>query len=111
MLILRRVLIFVPMRGICLTAALSIAVPGAAAWAQPDVERYRDAVRAYQHGDGEGAAGTLIAWSRRDLERVIRLMLTFYPQGVAPSGWHDLKVTLKRGRGDVTARPGYFAAP
>ena len=40
-----------------------------------------------------------------------RYLLTFYPQGVPPSGWHDLKVTLKRGRGDPTARPGYFVAP
>ena len=40
-----------------------------------------------------------------------RYLLTFYPQGVTPGGWHDLKVTLKRARGDVTARPGYFVAP
>jgi VWFA-related protein len=37
-----------------------------------------------------------------------RYLLSFYPQGVTQEGWHDLKVTLKRGRGDVTARPGYF---
>lgn len=37
-----------------------------------------------------------------------RYLLTFYPQGVAREGWHDVKVTLKRGRGDITARPGYF---
>ena len=37
-----------------------------------------------------------------------RYLLTFYPEGVAREGWHDLKVTLTRGRGDVTARPGYF---
>ena len=37
-----------------------------------------------------------------------RYLLSFYPQGVTREGGHDLKVTLKRGRGDVTARPGYF---
>ena len=66
------------MRGFCLTAALSIAVPVAAASAQSTeslFERYRDAVRAYQRGDREGAAGRLTPWSRPDLERVIRLML------------------------------------
>ena len=31
-----------------------------------------------------------------------------HPPGVAGEGWHDLKVTLKRARGDVTARPVYF---
>ncbi len=37
-----------------------------------------------------------------------RYLLSYYPQGVTQAGWHDLKVSLKRGRGDVTARPGYF---
>jgi Ca-activated chloride channel homolog len=36
-----------------------------------------------------------------------RYVLTFTPTGVSPTGWHDLKVTLKRGRADIAARPGY----
>ena len=37
-----------------------------------------------------------------------RYLLMFYPQGVRREGWHDLKVTLKRARGTITVRPGYF---
>lgn len=37
-----------------------------------------------------------------------RYLLTYTPNGVARPGWHDVKVTLKNARGDVTARPGYF---
>jgi Ca-activated chloride channel homolog len=40
-----------------------------------------------------------------------RYLLTYTPTGVAGEGWHDVKVTLKGARGDVTARPGYFVAP
>jgi hypothetical protein len=40
-----------------------------------------------------------------------RYLLTYYPGGVARDGWHDVKVTLKGARGDVTARPGYFISP
>ena len=40
-----------------------------------------------------------------------RYLLTYSPSGVASDGWHDVKVTLKGARGDVTARPGYFIAP
>ena len=40
-----------------------------------------------------------------------RYLLTYTPKGVAREGWHDVKVTLKGARGDVTARPGYFVAP
>jgi Ca-activated chloride channel homolog len=40
-----------------------------------------------------------------------RYLITYYPSGVSREGWHDVKVTLKNARGDVTARPGYFAAP
>lgn len=40
-----------------------------------------------------------------------RYLLTYTPRGVAREGWHDVKVTLKAVRGDVTARPGYFVAP
>lgn len=39
-----------------------------------------------------------------------RYLLTYTPSGVATPGWHDVKVTLKNARGDVTARPGYFIA-
>jgi Ca-activated chloride channel family protein len=37
-----------------------------------------------------------------------RYLLSFYTRGAASEGWHDLKVTLTRTRGDITARPGYF---
>ncbi len=40
-----------------------------------------------------------------------RYLLTYYPAGVSLDGWHDVKVSLKQARGDVTARPGYFIAP
>jgi VWFA-related protein len=40
-----------------------------------------------------------------------RYLLTYYPAGVAREGWHDVKVSLTRARGDVTARPGYFVPP
>jgi Ca-activated chloride channel family protein len=36
-----------------------------------------------------------------------RYLLTFYPQGERRAGWHALKVSLTRGRADITARPGY----
>ncbi len=39
-----------------------------------------------------------------------RYLITYYPQGVGGEGWHTLKVRLKRGRGEVLARPGYFRA-
>lgn len=39
-----------------------------------------------------------------------RYLITYSPSGVNREGWHDLKVTLKNARGDVTARPGYFVA-
>ena len=40
-----------------------------------------------------------------------RYLLTYYPAGVSRDGWHDVKVTLRRARGEVTARPGCFIAP
>ena len=40
-----------------------------------------------------------------------RYLLSYYPAGVAGEGWHDVKVTLRRARGDVTARPGYYVPP
>ena len=38
-----------------------------------------------------------------------RYLLTYSPNGVSREGWHDVKVSLKNTRGEVTARPGYFA--
>jgi hypothetical protein len=37
-----------------------------------------------------------------------RYLLTYTPRGVRQTGWHELKVKLKNGSGDVTARRGYF---
>jgi Ca-activated chloride channel homolog len=39
-----------------------------------------------------------------------RYLLSYTPSGVSTTGWHELKVKLKNGRGDVTARPGYFVS-
>jgi VWFA-related protein len=39
-----------------------------------------------------------------------RYLLTYTPAGVSRPGWHELRVKLKTGSGDVTARPGYFVA-
>jgi VWFA-related protein len=36
-----------------------------------------------------------------------RYLLTYYPNPVT-KGWHDLKVSLKSGRGDILTRPGYL---
>jgi VWFA-related protein len=58
------------------------------------------------------------ATSSRDLRELFaraidemraRYLVTFYPEGVSREGWHELKVSVKA-RGEVTARPGYFAA-
>jgi Ca-activated chloride channel family protein len=38
-----------------------------------------------------------------------RYLLTYSPTSGSRDGWHDVKVTLKNARGDVTARPGYFS--
>jgi VWFA-related protein len=40
-----------------------------------------------------------------------RYLLSYYASGVTREGWHDVKVTLKGARGDVTARPGYYVPP
>jgi len=37
-----------------------------------------------------------------------RYLLTYSMTGVKREGWHDVKVTLKGARGEVTARPGYY---
>jgi Ca-activated chloride channel homolog len=39
-----------------------------------------------------------------------RYLLTYSPRGVARPGWHELKVKLKNGGADITARPGYFVS-
>jgi VWFA-related protein len=39
-----------------------------------------------------------------------RYLLTYTPRGVRQTGWHELKVKLKSGSADVTARRGYFVA-
>ena len=39
-----------------------------------------------------------------------RYLLTYTPRGVRQPGWHELKVKLKNGGADVTARHGYFVA-
>ena len=39
-----------------------------------------------------------------------RYLLTYTPRGVGQPGWHELKVKLKTGSADVTARRGYFVA-
>lgn len=73
-------------------------------------------------GDLASAGGgrRWIAQSSRDLRELFgkvlnelrsRYVLTYSPKGVGRDGWHDVKVTLKGARGDVTARPGYFAGP
>jgi uncharacterized protein YegL len=39
-----------------------------------------------------------------------RYLLTYTPRGIRQPGWHELKVKLRNGGGDVTARHGYFVA-
>jgi VWFA-related protein len=67
-----------------------------------------------------GGGRRWFAKSSRDLRELFgkalnelraRYLLTYSPTGVSREGWHDVKVTLKNARGEVTARPGYFAAP
>jgi Ca-activated chloride channel family protein len=67
----------------------------------------------------EGGGRRWAAQSSRDLRDLFgkvlnelrtRYLLTYTPTGVTREGWHDVKVTLKGARGDVTARPGYFVA-
>ena len=65
-----------------------------------------------------GGGRRWFAKSSRDLRELFgkalnelraRYLLTYSPNGVSREGWHDVKVTLKKTRGEVTARPGYFA--
>jgi VWFA-related protein len=39
-----------------------------------------------------------------------RYLLTYTPRGANPPGWHELKVKLRTGGADITARPGYFVS-
>jgi VWFA-related protein len=39
-----------------------------------------------------------------------RYRLRYEPVGVTKPGWHELRVKLRSGRGDITARPGYYVA-
>jgi VWFA-related protein len=40
-----------------------------------------------------------------------RYVLRYAPRGGEAAGWHELDVRLKRGGGDVLARPGYWRTP
>ncbi len=64
-----------------------------------------------------GGGRRWFAKSARDLRQLFgtalhelraRYLITYYPSNVSREGWHDVTVTLKGARGDVTARPGYF---
>jgi hypothetical protein len=37
-------------------------------------------------------------------------VVTYTPRGVETQGWHELSIRLRGRRGEVRARPGYFAA-
>jgi VWFA-related protein len=39
-----------------------------------------------------------------------RYLLTYTPRNAGQPGWHELKVKLKSGSADITARRGYFVA-
>lgn len=65
-----------------------------------------------------GGGRRWFAKSSRDLRELFgkalnelraRYLLTYSPSAVSREGWHDVKVTLKNARGELTARPGYFA--
>ena len=38
-----------------------------------------------------------------------RYLIGYEPTGVSRDGWHDVSVRLRRGSGEIVARPGYFA--
>jgi Ca-activated chloride channel homolog len=67
-----------------------------------------------------GGGRSWMASSPRDLRELFgrvlnelraRYLLTYYPTAPAEEGWHNVKVSLKRARGDVTAREGYYVPP
>ncbi len=39
-----------------------------------------------------------------------RYLVTYSPEGVSREGWHDVRVSVKKTKGIVTARPGYLRA-
>ena len=55
--------------------------------------------------DQSARIGPLLLEALADMRA--RYLLTYYPDPVT-QGWHDLKVTLKSGRGDILTRPGYL---
>lgn len=64
----------------------------------------------------ERTGGDLLVTDSKGLpatfERIVgefrrRYLVSYMPSGVAPSGWHDIEVTLKKRKGHVTARRGY----
>jgi VWFA-related protein len=56
--------------------------------------------------DESARIGPLLLEALADMRS--RYLLTFYPEPPITPGWHDLKVTLKSGRGDILTRPGYL---
>ena len=66
-------------------------------------------------GGGRAWSATSAGALRELFEKVLEelragYLITYYPSGVSRYGWHNVKITLKNARGEVTARPGYFAA-
>ena len=65
-------------------------------------------------GGGRAWSATSAGALRELFEKVLEdlragYLITYYPSGVSRYGWHNVKITLKDARGEVTARPGYFA--
>ena len=56
--------------------------------------------------DQSARIGPLLLEALADMRA--RYLLTYYPEPAVASGWHELKVTLKTGRGDILTRPGYL---
>ena len=63
------------------------------------------------------SGGRLIDVWNRNLQEVFkeileevktRYLLTYQPSGVAKEGWHEIEVKLKKRRGDIRARRGYY---
>jgi hypothetical protein len=48
-------------------------------------------------------------WSASS-DRELRELFTYTPRGTTRPGWHELKVKLKSGGAEITARPGYFVS-
>ena len=56
--------------------------------------------------DQSARIGPLLLEALSDMRA--RYLLTYYPAAPVTPGWHELKVTLKTGRADILARPGYL---